>query len=409
MVGQTSQIGVPDPANRTLWRTLALSAIGTLALGIHYTILLGNGSLSLLGREGLDLVFGSMLDHLLHWDFAVDPSAIDVEAWTRDGKTYSYFGIFPALMRLLAMPFVDVTKVGLSRIYCLVSLMIYVGTLLRTLHLMHMAIEPARRSNACLTIGGVAICLSGPPVYLLASAWIYHEPIIWSMAFGAIYNFLILRAVLTSRGFTSGDLGWLGVLAAIVLNTRVSFGIALYATASMLLLWLSGRNWANAAATPAGRRLLAAILDRRFALPVAALAAGAIVAGYVNYQRWGNPLTFADYNYYDLALADARWSTVIKTYGLFDPARIPMALLYYTTGLVYFLRWRPMFSDYLLTHFYGAEAPPFFPLFVNPIWILLACFGVYKVSPCVREVAARIGSRPQGALEDEHGSVWTDV
>ena len=30
-------------------------------------------------------------------------------------------------------------------------------------------------------------------------------------------------------------------------------------------------------------------------------------------------------------------------------------------------------------------------------------------APCVREVAARIGSRPQGALEDEHGSVWTDV
>ena len=30
-------------------------------------------------------------------------------------------------------------------------------------------------------------------------------------------------------------------------------------------------------------------------------------------------------------------------------------------------------------------------------------------SPCVREVAARIGSRPPGALEDEHGSVWTDV
>ncbi|MSP02657.1 MAG: GIY-YIG nuclease family protein [Acetobacteraceae bacterium] len=34
---------------------------------------------------------------------------------------------------------------------------------------------------------------------------------------------------------------------------------------------------------------------------------------------------------------------------------------------------------------------------------------VQNPTPCVREVAARIGSRPQGALEDEHGSVWTDV
>ena len=44
---------------------------------------------------------------------------------------------------------------------------------------------------------------------------------------------------------------------------------------------------------------------------------------------------------------------------------------------------------------------------------VLSCYDRVVITgtlpPCVREVAARIGSRPQGALEDEHGSVWTDV
>ena len=41
--------------------------------------------------------------------------------------------------------------------------------------------------------------------------------------------------------------------------------------------------------------------------------------------------------------------------------------------------------------------------------ISFARSGDTLVAPCVREVAARIGSRPQGAMEDEHGSVWTEV
>jgi transposase-like protein len=38
-------------------------------------------------------------------------------------------------------------------------------------------------------------------------------------------------------------------------------------------------------------------------------------------------------------------------------------------------------------------------------------FGVHasRIPPCVREVAARIGSGPQGAMDDGNGSVWTEV
>jgi DNA invertase Pin-like site-specific DNA recombinase len=35
--------------------------------------------------------------------------------------------------------------------------------------------------------------------------------------------------------------------------------------------------------------------------------------------------------------------------------------------------------------------------------------GCDKISPCVREVAVRIGSEPQGATDDGHGTVWAEV
>jgi hypothetical protein len=56
-----------------------------------------------------------MLVHLLHGEFTVDRSAIDYEAITQDGKTYTYFAVFPAISRLLAMPFVDIAQANLAR------------------------------------------------------------------------------------------------------------------------------------------------------------------------------------------------------------------------------------------------------------------------------------------------------
>ena len=46
--------------------------------------------------------FDNMLVHLLRGEFTVDREAIGYEAYTRDGKTYAYFEIFPAVFYRLA-------------------------------------------------------------------------------------------------------------------------------------------------------------------------------------------------------------------------------------------------------------------------------------------------------------------
>jgi hypothetical protein len=50
----------------------------------------------------MGLVFNSMMQHMLHGRFDVDPAAILAggEVYIRDGRTYSYFGVFCALLRL---------------------------------------------------------------------------------------------------------------------------------------------------------------------------------------------------------------------------------------------------------------------------------------------------------------------
>ena len=77
--------------------TVFAGLLGVIA--VYYLFLLSNGTFELFAPEMFDRVFDNMLVHLLHGEFTVDWSVIDYEAFTRNGKTYSYFGIFPALLR----------------------------------------------------------------------------------------------------------------------------------------------------------------------------------------------------------------------------------------------------------------------------------------------------------------------
>jgi hypothetical protein len=71
-------------------------------VAIYYLFLLSNGTFQLFAPEMLDKAFDNMLVHLPRGEFTVDREAIGYEAFTRDGKTYAYFGIFPAVLYMLA-------------------------------------------------------------------------------------------------------------------------------------------------------------------------------------------------------------------------------------------------------------------------------------------------------------------
>jgi hypothetical protein len=85
---------------------------------IYYLFLTVDGSLNFFKPTELGMVFNNMLEHILHGEFDVDPSAIAFEGFARDGKIYSYFGILPALLRLPLLPIGALARLDVTRLYC---------------------------------------------------------------------------------------------------------------------------------------------------------------------------------------------------------------------------------------------------------------------------------------------------
>ena len=74
---------------------------------VYYLFLAMDGSFNFMKPVELaarGMTFNSMLEHLLRGEFDVDPAAVVFEGIIRDGRTYVYFGILPAFLRLPLLP-----------------------------------------------------------------------------------------------------------------------------------------------------------------------------------------------------------------------------------------------------------------------------------------------------------------
>jgi hypothetical protein len=105
--------------------------------------------------------------------------------------------------------------------------------------------------------------------------------------------------------------------AGLALLARVSMGVGLYAALGFLLLVILVRESRQGSAS--GQLLM----------PIAILLGSAMLAGFVNYQRWGNPFVFADTRLY--LHNDEIPDRVLRAhiYGLFNLSRVPFGILYY--------------------------------------------------------------------------------
>jgi hypothetical protein len=340
--------------------------------------------LRLFAPETLDQVYGNMLIHLLHGDFTVDRSAIQSEAFTRDGHTYAYFGVAPAVLRLLAMPFTDPQTAHIARLSCLAAVVIFVFTQFRILFIIDAGLRSEDRSNKLFLALLATTALSGPQIFLLSSASIFHEAIFWSAALAALFNLIVVRAVFVKPDLENRDILWLAILSGIALNTRASVGVGLCVAFTALVLWTAWYRYAAADHARSGRTGIAAltrrsVTDRGLVSAVLLLAVFVVLVGWINYGRWGSPFKFADFRYYDFAHRQPDRLVDILKYGELNPNRILASLLYYTTGLPYLVKNIAPFADYFRTHFDGVQAPPSSGVFTNPLIVILAAAGVWQL------------------------------
>jgi hypothetical protein len=349
-------------------------------IAIYYLFLLSNGTFQLFGPEMLDKAFDNMLVHLLRGEFTVDRDAIGYEAFTRDGKTYAYFGIFPAVLRLFAIPFTDVAQAQLARLSCLTAVVIFVALQLRMLLIVHHSVPAVSRRSEFLAVMVAATVLSGPQLYILSSAVIYHEAVLWSAAMAAAFNLIVVRTTFGAKSLRARDLVSLATLAGLAINTRAPVGVALYLGTILLVAWTMWRQYAP-------DRRTQQFSDKETGLsstilpPIAILGVAAVVAGVINFERWGNPFTFADFHYWDMRVNNyPNLAEILREYGEFNVGRIWIGALYYATDIPYLLHTLSPFAEFLRSRIVIIEAgPPMTPVLTNPLTIILAGIGLYRV------------------------------
>ena len=266
----------------------------------------------------MNKTFNSMLDHLVHGQVDVDPNVIGYEGFLHNGHVYSYFGITCALLRLPLLLFhrldLDVTVWSCLVAVCLAGMMkIRAVLFLRR----HCGATPASEGVFALML--TYIVLGGAEVGYLKSS-IFQEVIFWAVAFAAVFVYFAVKGIVNGQ-FTVATLSWMALAAGLALLTRVSTGIGLCAAFALLLFVLMIEELY-------ARRT---IFTRRFLAPVAVLTALIILVGTVNYLRWGNPATFADYKSYIIAnnQRDHRDALLMQAYGTFNLVRTPYTLGYY--------------------------------------------------------------------------------
>lgn len=293
--------------------------------------------------------FNSMLAHLMHGQFDVDPQIVGwEEGFLRNGRTYSYFGIWPAFLRL-PLWIIGRMDVDLVLSSCIVAACIAGMAKVRAILLVrrHAAQNPIARSAVFLLL--LYVLFGGSGIGNL-NASMYLEVILWAYAFASIFVYLAVKGIL-NRSFSLRSLCAMALCAGLALNTRVSTGIGLILAFALLLIAL--------AIARAARRTL---------LPAGILSALMAVSGTVNYFRWGSPFTFANWDLYlDWAASPgspAWWLSPILSkmhaYGAFNIVRIPFNLVYYFCP---FWALRDIDSSTLLNSYWGRtmngiELPP---------------------------------------------------
>ena len=297
----------------------ARALVWLLPAVIWYALLLCAGSTGLTAPVNHGLVFNSMLVHLLHGRFDVDPAAIGDEGYLRDGAVYAYFGIVPALFRLLFLPLKNFATTDFTRLGCLVAVSLM--ALFKVLSVVVVARRAEPKKGAVLTSLLIAAILAGGAEVEFLRPSIFQEVSLWADACAAAFVYLFLRGWQRDDGFTPRLLSLMALAAGLCLLTRVSTALGLYLALGFLwlrLVWCDARDGAL-------RRKLA-----MYAVPAAILGGFILLTAAVNYERWGSPLVFVDLS--RQVIAHTKYPdrlARVRAYGEFNPVRLLYGLGYY--------------------------------------------------------------------------------
>lgn len=345
------------------------AAVGAVLCGAWYALLLTGFSLDMLSPVDRGLVFNSMLLHMLDGRVDVDPAIITGEGFVREGRTYAYFGAFPALLRLPLLLVPGAIDRDITTLSTWIASVLACYWLLRATLVMHVHLaRPDQR--VLLAWLAVALALGGPQVQFLRAS-IYQEVANWAAAFGAFFVCACVRGLVAPGGFTPAVLRRMALAAGLALATRVSTGMGLYAAMGMLMPVLAWPG--RLAAMP----WLRALLAPRMLAPVGILAALLAWTLVLNHLRWGNPFTVADATLQTFThVYEGRFERLQQT-GMFNLSRVWLGGIYYFVPVwILYLPGGRLLLEPSYVHMAELELPPASFLLSDPLLLVLAGAGI---------------------------------
>lgn len=255
------------------------------------------GTWSLFGPPRYGFLFDSLAQNLLHGGVEAGTSEPGefFEVNRIDGRTYIYFGPFPALIRALVFLVADVTPGALARLSCLLAAAASLAAaraLLRG--------RDARVDWILL----FAFAFGSPLAFLVSVPRIYHEAILWGLA-AQLWCAVGVGAVRSSATSPARALSFASLAAGVALLSRATFGLGAFALLAVGTAAALRRGLAMRRAAPS---LLPALLCVGFQL-------------WYNAARFGSPLAFVQ--------SASSYIPIESLGGMFAIGRLPDTLRLY--------------------------------------------------------------------------------
>jgi hypothetical protein len=314
------------PARVTSWRTMTVSVSVCVFIFLYYWALFSDGKFAIAPHARLGFMYNSMIDHMSQGRFDVDPATVEWEGFTRDHHTYAYFGVMPALSRLPLLVFPRLRTVDFTLLSCVIAATIAAAVKLATVLRAGRAIGDTPYTGRVMLLACAVVIFGGAQVQYLHLV-IYQESLFWASALAAMVVLLAFRWCVDVTGRQRWHLVVMAILAGVCLLTRVSTSIGLYAACGAIMLF----ELIAAVRRNGGRVSLPMVreVSRTIVPPSLVLMLFVVVCGFINYERWGNPLTFQDFRYYDSLQYNDPVFEVLYNYGYFSIWRIPFGLSYF--------------------------------------------------------------------------------
>jgi hypothetical protein len=295
----------------------------------------------------------------------IPAEAIGREGGYFDGKAYMYYGLLPALARIIIYPFVDLSQTPTSLFFVLLFTLVGLAFLQTEVNRKLLVVgKSADGTKLLLWLTTTIVIWFGSATFIISqNGTIYHEPYAASLCIFNIFLSRLLRdSFLESNSVGSVNLLPYAALAAFAVHTRMPMALALYLVTGLLMLIVAFKRSSNAS-----NKYFSSVIYcfSHYWLSILVLFCGGVSILALNYVKYGNAFAFmgGNYGYFFLEGFTDRVCGIVPKGDFYRLFRVIANTYIYLTG-----DWEHHWSlTRLLETGYGRWEGPLVPLYL--LWI----------------------------------------